>query len=203
MKKRPIRRWIARGFLAIAGWEAGGARPEHERCVLIAAPHTTNWDFVYLIAFASLFEMKISWMGKHNLFSPPIGWFMRLLGGIPVIRHRRENLVTAMARTFEDSEELVLAVPPEGTRGRVEYWKSGFYHIALTAKVPIVMSYLDYTRQVGGFGPGFMPTGDVSRDMDRVRAFYDGVEGKYPEKFSPIRLREEEMDEETPDELAS
>ncbi len=203
MRKRPIRRFFARVFLAIVGWKAQGPRPEYSHCVLIAAPHTTNWDFVYLIAFASLYELKISWMGKHNLFHPMIGWFMRLLGGVPITRHKRENVVTAMARSFQEHDELVLVVPAEGTRGRGEYWKSGFYHIACTAKVPIVMSYLDYSRKIGGFGPGFMPTGDVRSDMDRVRAFYEGIEGKYPKDFSPIRLREEASGEEASGQVAS
>ena len=191
MPKRPVKRWIARVFLAVAGWKADGPRPDSTHCVLIAAPHTSNWDFPYLIAFAWLYEIKINWMGKHSLFRAPFGGFMRMLGGVPVVRHKRENVVNAMARSFEDHDELVLVVPAEGTRSRADYWKSGFYYIACTAKVPIVMSYLDYTRRVGGFGPGFVPSGDVSSDMDRIRAFYTGIEGKYPEDFGPIRLREE------------
>lgn len=197
MSKRPVRRLLARLFLAITGWKAEGARPEPARYVLIAAPHTSNWDFPYLIAFAALYGIRISWMGKDSLFRRPFGVVMRALGGIPVRRHARENLVIAMARAFDEYDELTLVVPAEGTRGHVEHWKSGFYHIAHTAGVPIVMSYLDYARKVGGFGPVLHPTGDVGEDMDVVRAFYADKLGKYPELFGDIRLLEEKEDSTT------
>ena len=192
MTKRPIRRFFARLLISLTGWKPDGVRPEAKKFVLIAAPHTTNWDFIYLIAFAALFDLEISWMGKHTLFSWPMGPFARALGGIPVRRNRSEKLVTAMARTFDDHEELGLVVPAEGTRAYVDYWKSGFYHIAMTANVPIVMSYLDYTKKVGGFGPAFFPAGDVRQDMNSIREFYEGREGKYPKLFGRIRLREED-----------
>lgn len=192
MTKRPVRRLLARVFLWITGWKTEGVRPEAMQFVLIAAPHTSNWDFPYLLAFAAYFEVKVSWMGKHTIFRWPFGSLARALGGVPVRRDKREDLVTAMARTFDDHEELGLTVPAEGTRGRVEYWKSGFYHIARTANVPIVMSYLDYSKKTGGFGPGFSPSGDVKKDMDIIRAFYQGRQGKHPELFGPVRLREED-----------
>jgi 1-acyl-sn-glycerol-3-phosphate acyltransferase len=159
---------------------------------LIAAPHTTNWDFAYLLAFASVFDLEISWMGKASLFRPPFGWIMRALGGIPIVRHRRENVVAAMATAFEERAQLRLVVPAEGTRDHVDYWKSGFYHIARAARVPIIPSYLDYARKRGGFGPEFEPTGDIPADMDHFRRFYEGRQGKYPERFGRIRLSEED-----------
>lgn len=183
---------LARLFLAATGWTTWGTRPEPAQYVLIAAPHTTNWDFPYLIAFAEYFEMEISWMGKHTLFKPPFGWLMRSLGGIPVQRHKRGNLVENLAGLFDEYDELGLVVPAEGTRARVEHWKSGFYHIARKAEVPIIMSFLDYDRKVGGFGTAFHPTGNVSEDMDQVRAFYADKLGKFPELFGPVRLVEEE-----------
>jgi 1-acyl-sn-glycerol-3-phosphate acyltransferase len=192
MPKRPVRRLLARALLAITGWKPDGVRPEPKLFVLIAAPHTTNWDFVYLIAFAAYFEVEISWMGKASLFRRPFGGFMRALGGVPVQRRKRENLVDAMAKAFSDRQELGLVVSAEGTRDYVEYWKSGFYHIAVTARVPIVMSYLDYSTKRGGFGPAFHPTGNLSQDMDAVRAFYEGRKGKFPELFGRIRLLEED-----------
>jgi len=189
---KPLRWWIARGLLAITGWKADGVRPDAPRCVLIAAPHTTNWDFPYLLIFAAYYDLEIHWMGKHGLFRPPMGWIMRALGGIPIVRHRSENIVLAMARAFKERDDLILVVPAEGTRSRVDYWKSGFYHIARTADVPIVMSYLDYTKKRGGFGPALHLTGNVHEDMDEIRAFYEGKEGKHPKNFGPIRLREED-----------
>lgn len=191
MSKRRIRRALARLFLAATGWKPEGDPPGPRRYVLIAAPHTTNWDFPYLLAFAEHFGMRISWLGKASLFRGPLGPIMRALGGIPIERSRSENRVAAMAKIFEEHDDLGLVVPAEATRGRTEFWKSGFYYIALTARVPIVMSFLDYTRKRGGIGPAFLPTGNVSRDMDAVRAFYADKQGKYPEAFGPVRLREE------------
>jgi 1-acyl-sn-glycerol-3-phosphate acyltransferase len=192
MSRRRIRRWLARLFLAATGWRAEGARPDARHYVLIAAPHTSNWDFPYLLAFAEHFDMRISWLGKASLFRAPFGALMRRLGGIAIERGRSERRVEEIARLFDRQDELGLVVPAEATRSRSEYWRSGFYHIALTAGVPIVMSYLDYARKRGGIGPAFVPTGDVARDMDRVRAFYADKQGRYPADFGPVRLREEE-----------
>lgn len=189
--KRRFRRALARLFLRATGWQPEGAHPEARRYVLIAAPHTTNWDFPYLLAFAEHFGMQISWLGKASLFRGPLGPVMRALGGIPIERSRSANRVAEMARVFGEHEELGLVVPAEATRARTEYWKSGFYYIALTAGVPIVMSYLDYARKIGGIGPTFVPSGDVVRDMDSVRRFYADKQGKFPAAFGPVRLREE------------
>lgn len=186
-----MKRLLAKLYIRLAGWEMEGVRPRSRKIVIIAAPHTSNWDLAYLLAFAVLFGVRISWIGKHTLFRWPMGWLMRRLGGIPVRRHLRENMVDQMARAFTEREELALIVPAEGTRGYVPYWKSGFYHIARTAGVPIVMGFLDYKRKRGGFGEEFMPSGDLKADMDRIRAFYEGMVGKYPEHFGPVRLRDE------------
>ncbi len=184
-------KWMARRFLDLMGWEPEGARPRERRFVLIAAPHTSNWDLAYLLAISTVVDVKISWMGKHTLFRPPLGWLMRASGGIPVVRSRSEKLVFQMARAFEKSESLALVVPAEGTRGYVPHWKSGFYHIARRANVPIVMGYLDYASRRGGFGPAIHPTGDVRADMDKIRAFYSDKVGKYPDSFGEVRLKEE------------
>jgi 1-acyl-sn-glycerol-3-phosphate acyltransferase len=186
-----MKRLIARFFLTLSGWSQEGARPAAHKFVLLAAPHTSNWDLVYLLALAALYGVDVSWMGKHTLFSPPFGGLMRRLGGIPIRRDRREAVVVQMARAFAERESLALVVPAEGTRGHVDHWKSGFYHIARTAQVPIVMGYLDYARRRGGFGPALIPTGDVSKDMDAIRDFYGDKVGKYPELCGEIRLAEE------------
>ncbi len=183
--------WMARLFLRITGWKADGVRPDVPKYVLIAAPHTTNWDFPFTLAFAAVFGIRIRWMGKHTLFRWPFGWFMRAVGGIPIRRERNNDLVRTMADDFGNHEQLALTVPVEGTRSRVEYWKSGFYHIARQAGVPIVPGYLDYARKRGGFGPALMPSGDLKADMDKLRAFYADKIGKFPELFGPVRLREE------------
>jgi 1-acyl-sn-glycerol-3-phosphate acyltransferase len=188
-----MRRALSRAFLARTGWEPEGERPRARRFVLIAAPHTSNWDLPYLLALSESFDLRVSWLGKKALFGPPLGPLMRALGGIPVQRDRRNNLVAQVADVFAAASELALVVPAEGTRSRTEHWKSGFYHIARTAKVPIVCGYLDYARRRGGFGPSFEPSGDVARDMDLVRAFYADKVGKYPDCFGPVRLRDEEL----------
>jgi len=187
-----LRRWLARSFLKLTGWTAEGERPAAPRYVLIAAPHTSNWDLAYLLAMAGVFDVEMRWMGKHALFRWPLGWFMRKAGGVPVVRHRAGSMVEQMAALLRESESLALVVPVEGTRSYTPHWKSGFYHIARAAGVPIVMSYLDYARKRGGFGPALHPTGDVARDMDAIRAFYADKRGLYPDQFGEVRLQEEE-----------
>ncbi len=178
-------------FLRVTGWKPEGAKPRESRFVLIAAPHTSNWDLAHLMALSVVLDLRISWMGKHALFRPPFGWLTRRFGGIPIVRHRRENMVDQMVRAFEQAESLALVVPAEGTRRYVPHWKSGFYHIARTADVPIVLGYLDYARRRGGFGPSLHPTGDVQADMNQIREFYADKVGKYPDAFGAVRLKEE------------
>lgn len=184
-------RLLARSFLRFTGWKAEGTRPAARSYVLMSAPHTTNWDLVYLLAIAIELEVKVSFMAKSQLFAWPIGYLMRKAGGIPVLRDRRTNMVDQMAERLRTTSDLALAVPAEGTRGYVPHWKSGFYHISLKAGVPIVFGYLDYALKQGGFGPEMIPTGNMSEDMDVIRDFYSDIQGKYPENFGEIRLKEE------------
>ncbi|MCC5885643.1 MAG: lysophospholipid acyltransferase family protein [Gammaproteobacteria bacterium] len=182
---------LARGFLRVSGWAFEGEVPEHRRFVLIAAPHTSNWDFVFMIAMALALGVRLNWMGKAPLFEPPLGRLFRALGGIPTRQDRRSNLVEQSAARFAERDELILAVPAEGTRRLGTTWRSGFYHIARLANVPIVLGYLDYARKRGGLGPAIVPSADVSADMDRIRAFYADKVGRYPDQFTPPRLAEE------------
>jgi len=182
---------LASGFLRLSGWQLEGRRPAARRYVLIAAPHTSNWDLAYLLALAGVAGVRISWMGKHQLFRGPMGPVMRRLGGVPVRRDRRNDLVAQMAGLLEASDDIALTIPAEGTRAYVPHWRSGFYHIARAANVPIVLGYLDYARRRGGFGPEIVPTGDVRQDMDEIRAFYADKTGRHPECFGEVRLKEE------------
>jgi 1-acyl-sn-glycerol-3-phosphate acyltransferase len=186
-------------FLKLSSWKLVDPPPDLPKYVLIAAPHTTNWDLVYMQAIGYASHMGVSWMGKHTLFKPPFGPIMRALGGVPVVRHERRNMVDQMADEFAKRDRFIIAIPPEATRKRSEHWRSGFYHIARAAGVPIVPGYLDYSKREAGFGPPLYPTGDIQKDMDVLRAFYSGKVGKYPEQFGPIRLKEEEpAQEESP-----
>ena len=193
-----MRKPLARAFLRATGWKPEGERPTAPRFVLIAAPHTSNWDLAYLLAFAEIYDLHISWMGKHQIFRWPFGGLFRTLGGIPIRRHERADRVGAMAKEFAERETFALVVPSEATRAWAPHWKSGFYQIARRAEVPIVMGFLDYRRRRGGFGPALRVTGDVKQDMDRIRSFYADKIGKYPEKFGPVKLREEEPQEPVP-----
>jgi 1-acyl-sn-glycerol-3-phosphate acyltransferase len=177
--------------MGVFRWRVEGELPP-DKCVIIAAPHTSNWDMPFMLMAAYVIGFRISWMGKHTLFWGPFGPLMRALRGIPVDRRSPQNLVQQVAARFATSDELVLAVPPEGTRKQVEYWKSGFYQIARAANVPLVLGFLDFDRKVGGLGPVVHLTGDVHADMDRIRAYYQGIRGKHPALESTPRLREED-----------
>lgn len=186
-----MKRLLAIWILRLAGWRLEGSRPDAERYVLIAVPHTSNWDFPLMLAFAAAFDIRITWMAKHSLFRPPMGFFMRKMGGMPIVRNEKRNVVESMVEAFTNAGELVLAVPAEGTRELTEYWKSGFYHIARQANVPIVPSFLDWGEKRGGFGPKLVLSGNMSEDMQYFRDFYEGMRGKFPHQFGPIRLKEE------------
>ncbi len=169
-------------------------RPAVDRYVIIAAPHTSNWDMPFMLAMAFVYDIPVRWMGKHTLFSPPFGVLLKRLGGIPIVRDQPGGVVGQMVDYFKDNESLVLMVPAEGTRSHVEYWKSGFYHIARAADVPVILSYLDFEKKVGGIGPSLQLTGDIHADMDKIRAFYAGIQGLRPQNVGVIRLREEDVE---------
>lgn len=147
-----------------------------------------------MLLFAAAFDIPVTWMMKHTWFYPPMGWLMRALGGMPIERHKKRNVVASMVSAFKTAKRLVLVVPTEGTRGKARHWKSGFYHIAREANVPIVPSFLDYGSKRGGFGPPLYSTGELSTDMQYFREFYAGMQGKFPENFGAIRLKEEDAD---------
>ncbi len=185
-------RWLARTYFRLRGWEYVGTRPEARKFVAIGAPHTSNWDFVILLAVASHFGFKPKTIGKETLVRGPFGGLMRRLGIIPLRRDSGQGMVEQMARAFADSSDLALVLAPEGTRRAEPYWRSGFYQIALAAGVPIVPAKVDARRKQAGLGTPFIPTGDVAADMDRLRDFYAGAVGFNPGGESTIRLREED-----------
>ncbi len=185
----PVVNTLLRGFslafLRLTGWKVEGNLPVNaHKCVLIAAPHTSNWDLPYTLMVAFALRLNVYWMGKQSLFKPPFGGLMRWLGGIAVNREQASNLVDASAQALVAAQGSVqLVVPPEGTRSKTRYWKTGFYYIALQAQVPIVLAYMDYGRKRSGLGPVFQPTGDIDADMAAIKAFYAPIQGKNAMQF--------------------
>jgi 1-acyl-sn-glycerol-3-phosphate acyltransferase len=177
---------LARLLFRLMGWKTEGAVHQPQRFVIIAAPHTSNWDGVVMVTAAYIFKIRIAWFIKREAFFFPLGTIIRAVGGIPIDRTVRSNVVGQAIERFHNSERLILAVPPEGTRSKSEGWKTGFYHIAYGAGVPIVLGYLDYKRKVAGLGPAFMPTGDIEADFRVFDEFYAGVTPKFPEHRGPV-----------------
>jgi len=163
---------------------AGDPAPTGTSCVLVAAPHTSWLDFPLMLGIAWSADLSPRWLGKKELFRTPFGGIMRGLGGIPVDRENPGSLVTDMVGRAGGGLPFALVVAPEGTRGRAEGWKSGFPRIAQDAGVPIVLTYLDGPTRTGGFGPRITPSGDLSADMDLVRAFYADKHGVHPKRRS-------------------
>ncbi|BDG21777.1 lysophospholipid acyltransferase family protein [Thermus thermophilus] len=182
---------LARFLLRLFGWELKVAPPPSRKYVLIGAPHTSNWDFVVGLLALWGARIRARWLGKKELFKPPLGLLMRLLGGIPVDRSRRSNLVDQVAEILAREEEIAILITPEGTRGKAPYWRTGFYYMALKAGVPIALGYADFRRKEVGIGAYLWPTGDLRRDFEAIRAFYQDKTGLRPEKQGPIRIREE------------
>ena len=185
----PIINTLLRGFsiifLKLTGWKVQGSLPpDGSKSVLIAAPHTSNWDLPYTLMVAFSLRLHVYWMGKEQLFKPPFRGVMMWLGGIPVDRAKSTNLVAASVEAIKAADgPMQLIVPPEGTRSKTRYWKTGFYHIAVGAQVPIVMAYMDYDKKISGLGPVFQPTGNVEADMDAIKAFYAPFKGKNAGQF--------------------
>jgi len=171
---------LAEIYLKLSGWRKEGRAPDELKYVMIAAPHTSNWDLFYTLLLAFAFRLRVFWMGKEAIFRPPFRRLCRWLGGIPIDRSRSNNMVAEAVRTFDESERMILIVPPEGTRKKVRHWKTGFYYIAHGAGVPIALGYVDYRRKAGGIGPMFHPTGYIDADMKNIQAFYVDVTGKRP-----------------------
>ena len=182
-----VLRGLSVAFLRLTGWTIEGALPPGAaKSVLIAAPHTSNWDLPYTLMVAFALRLNPYWMGKQSIFKPPFRGLMMWLGGIPVNREQSTNLVAASSQALADADgPLQLIVPPEGTRSKARYWKTGFYYIALGAKVPIVMAYMDYAAKRSGLGPVFEPTGDIEADMAAIKAFYKPFKGRNPDQFEP------------------
>ena len=181
----PLLKMFSILVLRLAGWTLVGQMPTNTpKSVVIAAPHTSNWDLPYTLMVAFALDLNIHWMGKIQIFRFPFQGLMQWLGGIAVDRSQSTNMVSASAHTLRDADgELHLVVPPEGTRAQSRHWKTGFYYIALEAQVPIVLGFLDFGSKTSGLGPTLLPTGDLEADMKRIKAFYAPFKGKNASQF--------------------
>lgn len=164
------------------GWTAEGTPPPDRRCVIIAVPHTSNWDFLFFLGLTDALGIKAHFMGKQSLFRWPMGRFMRDMGGVAIDRSSRHNVVEAMIAEFARRKEFMLVIAPEGTRKAVGEWRTGFYHIAMGAGVPLVCGRIDYGTKTGGLGPALMPTGDYEADMAKIVDYYRDATPRHPER---------------------
>jgi len=167
--------------LSLTGWRFEGAIPNVAKGVIIVGPHTSNWDFLLGVAAMFALGLRVSWLGKHTVFRRPFGPLMRWLGGIAIDRRASVGVVEQIIATFDARDSLILGLSPEGTRSRVKRWKTGFYHIALGAGVPIIPVAFDYSAKVVNLGEGLAPTGDLEADIEVLRLFLARAVGKRPE----------------------
>jgi len=175
-------------YLKIMGWKMYGQWPETPKAVLIAAPHTSNWDGINMLAAAGFFRAKIKWMGKKSLTTGPFGGIVKWLGCVPVDRGNASDLPAQMADAFANSKEMLLAIPPEGTRAATPKWKTGFYRIAVAAKVPIMMTVLDYRSKSIRVSGLLWPSGDYEADLDIIRTHYADADGARAGKFDVTKI---------------
>lgn len=170
------------------GWRIDAEQPLPAKCVIVGAHHTSWTDLPAALLLREATGVRFRWAAKDTFFRGPVGWLFRAWGGVPVNRRERTSFVERMAALFRQYDDFKLAIAPEGTRRQTHYWKTGFYHIARLAQVPIVLGYADYPRKVVGLGPILMPTGDIEADFAFIRRFYATVTGRYPERHGEIAL---------------
>ncbi len=182
-------RLLSKFIFFITGWKVAGAVPKDiEKAVVVAAPHTSMWDFVYVTCAFSLMGLPMTLAIKKEMFFFPLGWLLKLLGGMPIDRkpksprEKKLSTVDAMVNLFDTDRKVFMVVAPEGTRKQVKRWKTGFYRVAEGAGVPIVLGYLDYKKKSAGIGPTIHLSDDMGADIEKIMKFYRPIVAKYPEK---------------------
>lgn len=179
---------FAHRLFATRGWTFEGERPEATKFLAIGAPHTSNWDFMAVMAAFKHFDMRANILIKDSAFVGPLGSLLRSVGGVPVDRSSSGGLVDRTIAAFERAKEMALVLAPEGTRSKADHWKTGFYRIARGADVPLLPAWIDYPSRRGGFEPLMRLTDNVKADMDHLRSIYEGRVGRRPEMMKPVRL---------------
>jgi 1-acyl-sn-glycerol-3-phosphate acyltransferase len=180
---------LSQAILRLLSWQFVVNRPPGSKYVLVGAHHTSGWDLFYALLFKYATGIDFKFVAKDDLFRWPVGGLLRWFGGVPVNRRSRTGFVQQMVDIFNQSEAFILVISPEGTRSKSKYWKTGFYYIALGAKVPIGMVFLDYKEKIVGIGPNFMPSGDIEADFVQIRDFFSGIQGRRPEAQGEIAIR--------------
>jgi 1-acyl-sn-glycerol-3-phosphate acyltransferase len=179
---------VGRSLMWLLGWSIEAEIPSARRFIVVGHPHTSTWDFPLFILMLWSINLPLRWIGKKSLFDSSFGRLFYALGGLPVDRSGGKNMVASVAELFQEHEDLALGIAPAGTRKYSPHWRSGFYHMALEAKVPLVLGSIDFKRRVVCILATVHLTGDVSADMDRIRGVYASVEGRNPERKVPVRL---------------
>lgn len=179
-------RGLSRLLLGLSGWRVVGQLPEFPKFIVLGAPHTSNWDFVLMLAMGFSLRAKFQYMGKAELFRPPLGWFFRWCGGIPVERNKSVGLVDQMADMIRRSDDFILTIAPEGTRDKVTEWKTGFYHIAKKTDIPVVLGFVNGGNKTVGLGPVYPLTDDMQADMKAIQGFYAKMVGIRPHRTSDL-----------------
>ena len=174
-------RWLGRSLLRLLGWRFEGELPNTPKCLIIAAPHTSNWDFVLGMMAMLATGLKANWMGKASIFIPPFRSLLIWAGGIPTVRDQNAGAVEQRVKIFQEHEQLVVGIAPEGTRGATNTWRNGFYHIAKGANIPFFPIYWDYEKKVVGLLPLYQPTDDKDADIAALKALFKDVKCKFPE----------------------
>ncbi len=184
-----MRKYLATTILRLIGWRVEGSLPAEKKLVIVGAPHTSNWDLPLALLCIWAANRRITWVMKKQLFVGPLNTLFRALGGLPVDRSAPNGLIAQIVQLFEQQDEMLFGITPEGTRSRTDHWKTGFYYIALRAGVPVCLGYIDYSKKIIGFGPLLQPAGDIEKDMKTIRAFYQQYKGRYPQKQGEIQVK--------------
>jgi 1-acyl-sn-glycerol-3-phosphate acyltransferase len=181
--------FLPRLIFRLTGWKALGKAPALKKYIIIGAPHTSNWDFVYGICAWKLYGVQPRYLIKKEFYYFPLNFLFKATGGLPVDRTQSNSLTDSIVAMFSEREELIAIIPPEGTRKPVDRWRTGFYYVAIRAGVPIVMGAMDYRRKVTYLSEPFYPTGDIEKDFIVFREFYRGVQPCNPEGFNVENIK--------------
>jgi 1-acyl-sn-glycerol-3-phosphate acyltransferase len=187
--RKPLSQHVALALARVLGWQIEVPPSVPPKCLIIGAHHTSGSDFFVTMLYLFASNLRFRWIAKDTAFRWPVGWLMRRLGGIPVVRSTRSNFVDQIVALYNASDRLRIAISPEGTRSEAGYWKTGFYYIAQGAGVPILLGYVDYPRKLVGIGPQVMPSGNIEADVQILARFYADKTPRHPQRRGEVRVQ--------------